>query len=170
MHDDRSRTGGHEPAVVAYTTGDDGHLAVRLAATEHAREHGCAVILYAADAASVWSEPMPNQWASEGEDKRFGDRLSPEDLDFLGRAAMATQVREARAGGVPAYGWLPKDHGPRALADYAIEQGAHRVFVPEELEAMDELSSTLAGAPGATEELQEPGIPIERVRAGVPSH
>jgi hypothetical protein len=170
MRDDRSSTGGRERLVVAYTTGDDGHLAVRLAAIRHARDHGCAVILYAADAASVWSEPMPNQWASEGEDKRFGDRLSADDLDFLGRSSMATQVREARAGGVQAYGWLPKDHGPRALADYAIDQGAHRVFVPEELEAMDELSSTLAGAPGATDELQEPGIPIERIRAGVPSH
>jgi hypothetical protein len=68
---------------------------------------------------------------------------------------MATQVRETRAGGVTAYGWLPKDHGPRALADYALEQGAHRVFVPE-LEAMDEL--------------REPGIAIERVRSRVPSH
>lgn len=41
--------------------------------------------------------------------------------------------------------------------------------MPEELEAMDELSSTLAGAPGATDELQEPGIAIERIRSGVPS-
>jgi hypothetical protein len=155
MREDRS-TGGGERTVVAYTTGDDEHPGVRLAATQHAREHGCAVILYAADAASVWSEPMPNQWASEGEDKRFGDRLNPDDLEFLGRASMATQVRETRAGGVPAYGWLPKDHGTRALADYALEQGAHGVFVPEELEAIDEL--------------RQPGIAIERVRSRVPSH
>jgi hypothetical protein len=149
--------------VVAYTTKDDEHAAVRLAAVQHARDHGCTVILYAADAASAFEEPLPNQWASEGEEKRFGDRLTTEDLEFLGRQAIADQVREAQAGGVDAFGWLPKDHGPRALADYARLQGAHRVFVPDELETIDEISSFLAGELDAVDELERPGIEIERV-------
>jgi hypothetical protein len=151
--------------VVAYTTQDDEHAAVRLAAVQHARDHGCTVVLYAADSASAWEEPMPNQWASEGEDKQFGDRLNPADLEFLGRQVIADQVREAQAGGVDAFGWLPKDHGPQALAKYARQQGSHRVFVPDQLEAIDEISALLAGEPDAVDELERPGIEIERVGA-----
>jgi len=149
--------------VIAYTTEGDEHAAVRLASVQHARDHGCTVVLYAADAASAFEEPLPNQWASEGEDKRFGDRLTTADLEFLGRQSIADQVREAEAGGVDAFGWLPKDHGPRALADYARQQGAHRVFVPDELETIDEVSSLLAGEADAVDELKRPGIDIERV-------
>ena len=167
MTDDRAPTGHRGNIVVAYTSGDDQHPAVRLTAIQHARDHGCAVVLYAADAASVWSEPMPNQWASEGEEHRFGDRLNPDDLDFLGRSPMADQVREARAGGVEAYGWLPKDHGPRALAEYAMQQRAHLVFVPDALETIDELSSTLAGAPDAMSEVGTAGIQVETVPSTV---
>lgn len=62
-----------------------------------------------------------------------------------------------------AFGWLPKDHGPRALADYARQQGAHRVFLPDELETIDQVSSLLAGAPDAVDELERPGIEVEQV-------
>ena len=151
--------------VVAYTTGDDKHPAVRLGAVEHARDHGCTLILYDADAASTIAEPMPNQWGSEGEGRELGDRLDPDDLEFLGREPLASQVRDARAGGLQAYGWLPKDHGPGALAEYAREQGAHLVFVPDELETMDELSGALEGASDAVDAVAQPGIRIERVRA-----
>jgi hypothetical protein len=169
MTEDRSAPHGRERAVIAYTTGDDRHWAVRAHAVRHAREDGCTVILYDAEAASTFSDPMPNQWGSEGEGRGLGDRLDPDELEFLGRESLATQIREARAGDVQAYGWLPKDHGPRALAEYAIEQGAHVVFVPAELEAMDELSSILAGAPNAIDSLREPGMPIERVGSEVPA-
>jgi hypothetical protein len=156
----------HGSTVIAYTTEDDRYAAVRLAAVQHARDHQCIVILYAADAASAFEEPLPNQWASEGEDKRFGDRLSTKDLEFLGRQHIADQVREAQAGGVEAFGWLPKDHGPQALADYARQQGAHRVFVADELEAIDEISGLLAGEADAVEEIdRRPGIEVERVGA-----
>jgi hypothetical protein len=156
--------------VVAYTTQDDEHAAVRLAAVQHARDHGCTVILYAADAASAWEEPLPNQWASEGEDKRFGDRLTTDDLEFLGRQVIADQVREAQAGGVEASGWLPKDHGPQALAEYARQQGAHRVFVPDELETIDEVSALLAGESDAVETIEDrPGIDVERVKVSEPA-
>lgn len=166
---DPSSRGASAQVVIAYTTGDDRHATVRLSAVHHASEHGCAVILYDADAASTIAEPMPNQWGSEGEGHGLGDRLDPEDLEFLGQAPLATQVREARAGGVQAYGWLPKDHGPGALAKYAIDQSAHRLFVPDELESIDELSSTLAGTPDAVDALEEPGFSVVRVRSHVAS-
>ena len=131
-------------AVVAHVTEDDQHPEVRQAAEVHAREHGCMLILFAADVASSWSEPMPNQWASEGEGDRFGDRLSPEDLEFLGRSAIAGQVREVVARGGRASAWLPKDKGIAALAAYASVQRAHVVFVPESLDSIHELRPLLA--------------------------
>lgn len=156
-------TGRSDACVVAYTTRDDDHAGVRLAAVHHAREHGCAVILYAADAASMVAEPVPNQWSSEGEGRDLGDRLTSADLEFLGQAEVAGQVQEAQAAGIEAFGWLPKDHGPDALIAYAADQGAHRMFVPAELEGMDELSATLDGEATAAEALERPGIQVERV-------
>jgi len=140
--------------VVAYTTEDDQHAEVRHAAEIHAKGHGCMLILYAADVASLFSEPLPNQWDSEGEAHRFGDRLNPEDLEFLGRAAIAGQVREGRRGGVMASAWLPKDKGIEALAQYASAQGAHIMFVSESLDSIDELRQLLAAAGGANETAQ----------------
>jgi hypothetical protein len=156
-----TRLGG--PAVIAYVTEDDAHAEVRQAAAAHAREHGCVVILYDAEAPSTWSEPMPNQWGSEGEADRFGNRLTADDLEFLGRGGLARQVRQTEAG-IRVGAWLPKAHGPGALADYAIEQGAHTVFVPADLQVTDELSSKLAGEPSSTTELRKPGIKLEIVR------
>jgi hypothetical protein len=122
------------------------------------------VILYDADAAATLSEPLPNQWGSEGEGDRFGDRLSADDLEFLGRAGLARQVRQATAG-IDVAAWLPKDHGPGALADYALSQGAHAIFVPDRLESIDELSSRLAGAGSPTTELDRPGVELQVVPA-----
>lgn len=150
-------------SVLAYTTRDEEYARVRLAAIDHARQHGCTVILYAADAASTLAEPMPNEWGSEGEGRGLGDRLTPDDLEFLGQAEIASQVREAQTAGISAFGWLPKEHGPDALIAYATDQGAHRVFVPDELEGMDELSAKLEGEASATEALERPGIRVERV-------
>ena len=125
--------------IVASVTGDDAHVDVRRAAEEHALEHGCAIILYVVDAASVWSDPMPNQWGSEGEGDRFGSRLSPNDLEALGRADVRDQVIEGRATHVQVFAWLPKDIGSGALAQYAREQGAHLVVVADDLEDIDQL-------------------------------
>jgi hypothetical protein len=120
------------------------------------------LILFAADVASSWSEPMPNQWASEGEGDRFGDRLNPEDLEFLGRSAIAAQVRESRRAGVRASAWLPKDKGIEALAEYATVQRAHIVFVPESLDSIDELRPLLASA-GSGGDTTRPAIETHAV-------
>jgi hypothetical protein len=149
-------------AVIAYTDDDDRYAEVRQAAATHARGHGCVVILYDASAAEVLAEPLPNQWDAEGQADRFGDRLTADDLEFLGRAGLARQVRQAAAG-IQVTAWLPKDHGPGALADYARSQGAHAIFVPEQLESIDELSSKLSGAETPTTELSTPGVEVRVV-------
>ena len=139
------------PTVVAYATEEDQYPEVRHAAEVHAKVHGCTLILYAADVGSLLWEPMPNQLDSEGEEEQFGDRLSPEDLDFLGRSAIAGQVREGEREGVMASAWLPKDKGIDTLAEYASTQGAHILFVPESLASIDGLRTLLAAADGARE-------------------
>lgn len=155
-------------AVVAYVTGDDAHGHVRRAAEGHAHAHGCGLILYVADAASMWSEPMPNQWGSDGEGDRFGSRLGPDDLEALGRSDVRAQVAAGRAAGVSAFAWLPKDHGAGALVQYASEQGAHLIFVPDALEGIDELSSLLGGSTSG-DELVRPGIEVRAVGAEPPT-
>ena len=156
----RSDLGGRP--VIALATEDDQHAEVRHAAEAHARAHGCSLILFAADVASAWSEPLPNQWASEGEAEGFGQRLSENDLESLGRSAIAAQVRDSRRAGVRASAWLPKDKGVKALAEYAAAQDAHIVFVPASLDSLDELGSLLATA--AEDKRAGPGIEVQVVR------
>jgi hypothetical protein len=149
------------PAVVTLTTEDDKHPAVRRAAEVHARSHGCVLILYAADAASIFADPMPNEWDSDGEVERFGDRLNADDLDYLGRSAIAGQVREGERAGSTTSAWLPKDKGVEALARYASAEGAHIVFVPESLESIEKLAALLAAQTGTGGSL--PAIKLEAV-------
>jgi hypothetical protein len=160
-HNRRPDLGG--PAVIAYSTEDGQHAEVRHGAEVHAKAHGCMVILFAADVASLWSEPIPNQWASEGDAERFGDRLSSNDLESVGRSAIAQQVRKSRRAGVRTSAWLPKDKGIKALAEYAFAQGAHIVFVPESLDAIDELGRLLAPAGGSGKTARS-GIELQVVR------
>ncbi|MEO8230400.1 MAG: hypothetical protein ABI628_11660 [Chloroflexota bacterium] len=150
-HRERRRTALDGPAVVAYTTEDDLHPEIRRAAEAHARKPDLVLILYAADVASWLSEPMPNQWGSEGEGERFGDRLSATDLDALGRAAIADQVRDAQRDGVRAAAWLPKDKGGAAMAEYAVAEAAQILFVPASLDSIEEVRSTLAASGNAVE-------------------
>jgi hypothetical protein len=146
------------PCVVAYTTESDHQPEVRRAAAAHARGHGCVLLLYAADAASWFSEPTPGAWSADGEQDLYGARLRVHDLTTLGRHEIARQVAEAHGGSVRVGAWLPKDHGPGALAAYALGQDAHVVFAPATLEAIDELSAHLAGSADALRELRQPGI------------
>ncbi len=140
-------TGGGEdiagPAVIAYTTEDDRHRPVRQAAQAHAREHGCVVVLFAADAAGFMTEPMPNALDAEGAGDRFSDRLGLADLEYLGRSALGDQVNEGRAAGARVAAFLPKGHGMGALAEYVHSVGAHIVYLPGVLAPHDELSALL---------------------------
>jgi hypothetical protein len=151
------------PAVVAQTTEDDQHGEVRHAAGAHAMSHGCVLILYASVAPSLFADPMPNEWDSDGEVERFGDRLNPEDLAFLGRSGIAGQVREAHRSGATASAWLPKDKEVEALAEYARQQEAHAVFVPESLESINELRSLLASGEQGRAAIELVDVPASKV-------
>jgi len=120
--------------LVAFAGEDDELDHVARAAVDLARRSGALVVLYDRDAASAFSDPLPNQWGSQGERAQFGDRLSDEDLVKLGREPFARKVAAARAAGVDAWGWLAEQHGTDAMVEYARGQDAGLVLLPEDLD------------------------------------
>jgi hypothetical protein len=119
------------PIIVAVTT-EDGRLEhVRRRAVELARERDAAVVLYDLDAGKpLFESPMPTNWAAEGEQEQFDERLGLNDLETLGRRPLADQLRATRAEGVEAWGWLPDATDTETLHDYATRHGADLVVVP----------------------------------------
>ena len=136
-------------AIVAVTAEDDRYASARHVAARLAKERDRPVILYDFDAASAFEEPLPTWWSSDGWENRFPDRLDDQQLDAAGRGPIANQVRELRAAGVEAFGWLPSEKGPDALAGYVNDQGASTVVVPRDVAELDGLEALLAGASGA---------------------
>jgi nucleotide-binding universal stress UspA family protein len=120
--------------LVAFTGEDDELDHVAAAALDLARPGGARVILYDRDAASAFSDPLPNQWGSQGEDAQFGDPLSDQELVKLGREPFARKVAAARAGGVDAWGWLAEEHGTATMVDYARRHDADLVLLPADLD------------------------------------
>ena len=120
--------------LVAYVSEDDELDHVRDAAVALGRRDGAKVILYDRDSASAFTDPMPNQWASQAEGAQFGDPLSDQDLVKLGREPFARKVAAAREAGVDAWGWLASDHGTEALVSYARGHRADLVLLPADLE------------------------------------
>jgi nucleotide-binding universal stress UspA family protein len=119
--------------LVAYVSEDEELDHVRDAAVEIGRR-GAKVILYDRDSASAFSDPMPNQWASQAEGSQFGDPLSDQELVKLGREPFAHKVAAAREAGVDAWGWLASDHGTDAMVTYARDHGADLILLPADLE------------------------------------
>jgi len=109
--------------VVAYVS-EDGELDHVCDAALEIGRRGARVILYDRDSASAFSDPMPNQWASQAEGAQFHDPLSDQELVKLGREPFAGKVAAAREAGVDAWGWLASDHGTDALVAYARDHGA----------------------------------------------
>jgi nucleotide-binding universal stress UspA family protein len=120
--------------LVAYTGEDDELDHVAGAAVDLARRSGAQVILYDRDAASAFSDPMPNEWGSQGEGRQFGDPLSDQELVKLGREPFARKVAAARADGVDAWGWLAPEHGTDTMVDYARRHDADLVLLPEDVD------------------------------------
>jgi hypothetical protein len=120
----------HHATIVAVTTEDDSHAAVRKRAAALARHGGSTLILWAADASlSALESPLPTGWSGDGEEEQFGDRLGPNDLEAAGHEPLARQVGQLRADGIDAWGWLPDTADADHLAAYAVDQGATLVLV-----------------------------------------
>lgn len=138
-----------EPRTIVAVVGEDGRFDhVRRRAIERALESRATLILFDFDAGqSLLESPRPTNWSAQGEEEQFGDRLTTADLEALGRAPIADQVRDARALGVDAFGWLPDKADADSLRDYAAGQGAGLVVVP-------------AGEAGLGDDL---GVPVEVV-------
>jgi hypothetical protein len=128
-----------KPATIIAVTGEDDRYAqVRRHAVERARAAGATLVLFDVDARpSLLESPLPTNWSGQGEEEQFGDRLSTQDLEAAGRRPIADQVREARAAGVEAFGWLPDSADAAALREYAVRQGAGLVVVPAGDSAFD---------------------------------
>jgi hypothetical protein len=154
--------------LVAFVSEDDELDHVSDAAVRVARRNHARVILYDRDAASVFSDPMPNQWASQAEGDQFGDPLSDQELVRLGREPIARKVAAARQDGVDAWGWLANDHGTDAMVDYARGHGADLLLLPAELDEPG-LADRLKGetVAKAVEEAAEtgPGLAVLLVAA-----
>ena len=120
--------------LVAYVSEDERAGPRPRRRPEIGRRGGAKVILYDRDSASAFSDPMPNQWASQAEGAQFGDPLSDQELVKLGREPFAGKVAAAREAGVDAWGWLASDHGTDALVAYARDHGADLILLPADLE------------------------------------
>jgi hypothetical protein len=142
-------------AIVAVTAEDDRFAPARELAARLAREQSRPVILYDFDAASLLDEPLPSWWSSDGWENRFPDRLDVQQLEAAGRAPIAEQVRQLRARGVEAFGWLPSDKSPEALAEYVNGQAAQAVVIPRDLAELDGLQALLAGGTASPAEVVE---------------
>ena len=117
--------------VIAVTGEDDRFEPVRKAALDRARSEHATLILYDIDASeSPLESPLPTEWSAEGTEEEVGDRLGPEELEAAGRAPIAEQIREARAEGVDAWGWLPDKPDREQLIAYAAKQPGAHVLVP----------------------------------------
>jgi hypothetical protein len=127
--------------IIAVTSDEPRYGAVLDRAAAAANETGATVILYDLDAdLGPLESPLPTSWSAEGEEESFGKRLSPQDLEAAGQAALADRVRAVRAAGVKAFGWLPSKADADELARYAKEQNADTVFLSaEDAELIDRL-------------------------------
>ena len=148
-------------AIVVVAAEDDRFAAALGRATELATKRGEPLLLYDWEAPSFLAEPLPTWWSSEGSHDRLSHRLDPEQLRAAGRGTLAAQVERARDNGVDAFGWLPSDHGPGALADYAGAQGASIVVVPRDLTELHGLDALINGSARPADEL------VERASAAV---
>ena len=131
--------------MIAVTGDDDRFAPARRKAMELAGVGGQALILYDWDAPTLFGDPLPTWWSAEGAEGLFSRRLDQVQLRAAGRATIADQVAEAGALGIEAFGWLPSDHGPSALATYALEQGVSTIVVSAALQDVGGLDALLNG-------------------------
>jgi hypothetical protein len=138
------------PSIIAVTGDGERHAAVRLKAIELAARDSSALILYDWEAPTYLGDPLPTWWSAEGSEDLFSHRLDQTKLRAAGRGSIADQVAEAEAHGISASGWLPSEHGPGALAAYALEQGASTIVISAALQEVGGLDALLHGTDQVT--------------------
>ena len=123
------------PAVLIALVDEEGEFdhvwAAAMLAAEGAA--GPRLIAYDVSSASVLTEPVAAPVSADGVGDQYGALLSAEQLDTLGRPAIARRVEDARRQGIDAWGRLASDHGMDALMTFAESQKADLVLLPEEL-------------------------------------
>ncbi len=132
-------------AIIAVTGDDDRYAAARRTAMELASAGKQTLILYDWDAPTLFGDPLPTWWSGEGTEESFSHRLDQTQLRAAGRATIADQVAEAEARGIEAFGWLPSDHGPSALASYAREQRVLTIVISAALRDVGGIETILSG-------------------------
>jgi hypothetical protein len=132
-------------SIVVVAAEDDRYRGALRRAIALAAGRGEPLILYDWEASSLLAEPLPTWWSSGGVDHDVADQLDPEQLDAAGRHAIAEQVRDARSSGVDAFGWLPSDHGPASLAEYASAHDASMIVVPRDLAELGAIDALVNG-------------------------
>src|SRR5207302_8830679 len=119
------------PSCIAAIVDEGGEYEhVGRAATELASEKGARLILYGISSASAFREPVASELSGEGTGEEYGSLLSDSDLDRLGHASLAGQVRRARDRGVDAWGRLASEHGARPFLEFAQGQGPDLMPLP----------------------------------------
>lgn len=152
--------------IIAYTSEDDRYQPVVRAAEEAASASQARLILFDADAASHFSEPLPSEWSGEGaRDLYPANTLDAEQLERAGRHRIAEQVRHARGRGIQAFGWLPSKKDADAIADYAAEAKADLIMLPKDLESPG-LIGKLRGEASVAEAKEKSHRPIAVVDGG----
>lgn len=153
------------PGSIVVVSGEDDRFRAALdLAAGLARAEQRPLILYDWDAASLLAAPVPTFWSGDGPGERPDAPMDPDELDKAGRARIASQVREFRAHGVVAAGWLPGDKGADVLMSFAMENGASVLVIPEDLPGVDKLLPPGEGD-GGRPDSTSPGSAIRIVRA-----
>lgn len=160
--------------ILAYTGEDERYRPIDRIATETAKRTGARLIFYDADAASRFgaagASPLPTWWSADGEQEQFDNRLDPVQLEKAGRSWLKHTVEDARAEGVEAFGWLPSSNSAESLADYAHEQHADLIYVPNDLD-QGGLAAWVKGQPtldAVKDEVEGPVVTVD-LEAGAPT-
>ena len=119
--------------IITYTSEDGRFDKIATVAARTAAAAGATLIYYDIDAAGMMGSPHPTFWSADNETAVARGLLDPKELDTAGRHAVAKCVSTSRATGIDAYGWLPDSPGADALVDFADDQHADLIVIPEEL-------------------------------------
>ena len=119
--------------IITYTSEDGRFDRIATVAAKTAAAAGATLIYYDIDAAGVMGSPHPTFWSADNETAVARGLLDPQELDTAGRHAVSKCVKASRVAGIDAYGWLPDSPGADALVDFADDQHADLIVVPEEL-------------------------------------